>query len=81
MSEITILTPRGVELSATFINPVDTGDAAVLFSHSVLADRRSIGHFRKATSVNSPPPTAAPDTPPLNSTTPAMAYPAMTSSF
>lgn len=47
MSEIMILTPRGVELSATFINPVDTGDAAVLFSHSVLADRRSIGHFRK----------------------------------
>ena len=47
MSEITILTPRGVELSATFINPVDSGDAAVLFSHSVLADRRSIGHFRQ----------------------------------
>lgn len=45
VSEIRILTPRGVSLAGTFINPVDTGDAAVLFSHSFLADRHSAEHF------------------------------------
>ena len=39
------MTPRGVSLAGTFINPVDTGDAAVLFSHSFLADRHSAEHF------------------------------------
>lgn len=45
MAAVEILTPRGVTLSATFINPVDTGDAAVIFSHSILANRDSGGHF------------------------------------
>lgn len=45
MASVEIVTPRGVTLSATFVNPVDTGDAAVIFSHSILADRDSGGHF------------------------------------
>ncbi len=39
------MTPRGVALSGTFINPVDSGDAAVLFSHSFFANRSSGEHF------------------------------------
>lgn len=45
MAETKIPTPRGVELAGTFVNPVDSGDAAVLFSHSFLADRHSAEHF------------------------------------
>ncbi|MDO5728482.1 MAG: alpha/beta hydrolase [Actinomycetaceae bacterium] len=45
MTEVRIPTPRGVTLAGTFINPVDTKDAAVLFSHSFLADRHSGEHF------------------------------------
>lgn len=45
MSEVRILTPRGVELAGTYTAPVDTTDAAVLFSHSFLMDRRSSAHF------------------------------------
>lgn len=45
MSEVHIVTPRGKTLAGTFINPVDAGDAAVLFSHSFLANRHSGEHF------------------------------------
>ena len=45
VSEVEILTPRGVRLRGTFVNPVDSGNAAVLFSHSVLCDRNSSPHF------------------------------------
>ncbi len=41
MSEVRIPTPRGVTLAGTFVNPVDSSDAAVVFSHSFLADRHS----------------------------------------
>lgn len=45
MSAVEILTPRGITLSGTFVNPVDTTNAAVIFSHSILANRDSGGHF------------------------------------
>lgn len=45
MAETKIPTPRGVELAGTFVNPVDSTDAAVLFSHSFLSDRHSAQHF------------------------------------
>lgn len=45
MSEVQISTPRGAVLRGTFVNPVDSGDAAVLFSHSFLANRHSGEHF------------------------------------
>lgn len=45
MAEVKISTPRGVQLSGTFVNPVDSTDAAVVFSHSFLADRHSGEHF------------------------------------
>ncbi|QWW19692.1 alpha/beta fold hydrolase [Schaalia sp. 19OD2882] len=45
MSDVRILTPRGRTLAGTFTDPVDTGDAAVLFSHSFLANRHSGEHF------------------------------------
>lgn len=45
MSEVEILTPRGVRLSGTFVDPVDSTDAAVMFSHAVLCDRTSSPHF------------------------------------
>ena len=45
MSDVQILTPRGVRLRGTFVNPVDSTNAAVLFSHSVLCDRNSSPHF------------------------------------
>ncbi|EEH64348.1 hypothetical protein HMPREF0044_0085 [Gleimia coleocanis DSM 15436] len=45
MSEITIPTPRGINLAGTFVNPVDAKDRAVIFSHSFLADRHSGEHF------------------------------------
>ncbi len=45
VSEVRILTPRGIELAATYTVPVDATDAAVLFSHSFLMDRRSSAHF------------------------------------
>ena len=38
-------TPRGITLSGTFVQPVDSRDAAVLFSHSFLADEHSGGHY------------------------------------
>ncbi|WRS30896.1 alpha/beta fold hydrolase [Actinomycetaceae bacterium MB13-C1-2] len=47
MSEVRILTPRGVELAGTYTAPVDSTDAAVLFSHSFLMDRSSSAHFPK----------------------------------
>lgn len=40
-----IPTPRGVTLRGTFVNPVDSNGAAVLFSHSFLCDRLSSPHF------------------------------------
>lgn len=45
VSEISIPTPRGKNLSGTFVNPVDATDCAVIFSHSFLADRHSGEHF------------------------------------
>lgn len=45
MVETRILTPRGVTLAGAFVSPVDSVDAAVLFSHSFLADRHSAEHF------------------------------------
>lgn len=45
MSEVLIETPRGLSLSGSFVNPVDSTDCAVLFSHSFLSDRHSGGHF------------------------------------
>ena len=47
MSEIEILTPRGVCLAGTFTDPVDSTDAAVIFSHSFLDDRDSGGYFKQ----------------------------------
>lgn len=47
MSEIEIVTPRGVRLSGTFINPVDSMDSAVIFSHSFFDDRESGGYFKQ----------------------------------
>lgn len=41
MGEAEILTPRGLTLRGTFVNPVDSGDAAVIFSHSLFSDRQS----------------------------------------
>ena len=38
-------TPRGITLSGTFVQPVDSRNAAVLFSHSFLADEHSGGHY------------------------------------
>ena len=45
MSEVRISTPRGRILEGTFKRPVNSRDAAVLFSHSFLADRHSGEHF------------------------------------
>lgn len=45
MSEVEIVTPRGVTLRGTFVNPADSDGAAVLFSHSFLCDRQSSPHF------------------------------------
>ncbi len=45
MGDVEFTTPRGLTLSGSFVNPVDSGDAAVLFSHSFLADRYSGQHF------------------------------------
>ncbi|MDO4260259.1 MAG: alpha/beta fold hydrolase [Actinomycetaceae bacterium] len=45
MRDVRIMTPRGLALSGSFTNPVDSGDAAILFSHSFLANRRSGKHF------------------------------------
>lgn len=47
MSQVRIQTPRGVQLAGTFTVPVDSTDAAVLFSHSFLMDRQSSAHFPK----------------------------------
>lgn len=47
MSEVRIITPRGVELAASFVAPVDTRDAAVLFAHGFLTDRHAVGWFDK----------------------------------
>ncbi len=46
-----ILTPRGLSLAGTFINPVDAVDAAVLFSHSFLANRHSGEQFDRLARV------------------------------
>ncbi len=51
MSEVRIQTPRGLTLAGTFINPVDALDAAVLFSHSFLANRHSGEHFDRLARV------------------------------
>lgn len=40
-----IATPRGATLRGTFVDPVDSTDAAVLFSHAFLCDRQSSQHF------------------------------------
>ena len=45
MSEVEIITPRGITLRGTFVDPVDSTDAAVIFSHSFLCDRASSPHF------------------------------------
>lgn len=45
MSQITIQTPRGVSISGTFTRPVDSYDAAVIFSHTFLSDRHASGMF------------------------------------
>lgn len=47
MTEVDILTPRGVILSGTFTDPVDSTDAAVIFSHPLLCDRQSTNHYRE----------------------------------
>lgn len=47
MSDVQIITPRGISLAGTFVNPVDSTDAAVIFSHSVLDDRNSGLHFKR----------------------------------
>lgn len=51
MSEVRITTPRGLLLAGSFINPVDAVDAAVLFSHSFLANRHSGEHFDRLARV------------------------------
>lgn len=45
VADVQILTPRGVQLSGTFVVPEDAQDAAVIFSHSFLCDRQSSPHF------------------------------------
>lgn len=45
MTEVSIMTPRGVRLAADFVNPVDTQGVAVLFVHSFLSDRHNNGWF------------------------------------
>lgn len=45
MAEVEIATPRGVRLKGTFVDPVDSTDAAVVFSHALLFDRTSTEHF------------------------------------
>lgn len=45
VTEVEITTPRGSTLRGTFINPVDSTDAAVVFSHAFLCDRQSSLHF------------------------------------
>lgn len=45
MTEVQITTPRGARLAGTFVDPVDSTNAAVLFAHSFLADRHSGEHF------------------------------------
>ncbi|MDU0968506.1 MAG: alpha/beta fold hydrolase [Actinomycetaceae bacterium] len=47
MSDVRFITPRGVELAATFTAPVDTRDAAVVFAHGFLTDRHAVGWFDK----------------------------------
>ncbi len=47
MTEERIVTPRGVCLQGSFVDPVDSTDAAVLFSHSFFEDRESGGYFSK----------------------------------
>ena len=47
MSDVRIVTPRGATLCGSFVNPVDSADAAVLFSHSFLANRHSGEHFAR----------------------------------
>ncbi len=41
------MTPRGVCLTGTFVNPVDSTDAAVIFSHSFFNNRDSGGYFER----------------------------------
>lgn len=47
MSEVEIVTPRGIRLAGTFVDPVDSTDAAVIFSHSLFSERASGYHFRR----------------------------------
>jgi putative redox protein len=51
VSDVRIRTPRGLTLAGTFTNPVDAVDAAVLFSHSFLANRHSGDHFDRLARV------------------------------
>ncbi len=51
VSEVQIVTPRGIRLSGTFVVPVDSTDAAVIFSHSVFDDRMSGLHFKRLASI------------------------------
>lgn len=41
------MTPRGIRLAGSFVNPVDSTDAAVVFSHSLFSERASGFHFRR----------------------------------
>ncbi len=47
MSEVQIVTPRGISLAGTFVDPVDSTNAAVIFSHSFFNDRSSGGYFNQ----------------------------------
>ncbi|OKL50621.1 alpha/beta hydrolase [Boudabousia marimammalium] len=47
MTEVDIMTPRGIRLSATLTEPVDARGSVVVFVHSFLSDRHSGGHFDK----------------------------------
>ncbi|MFT0762065.1 alpha/beta hydrolase [Actinomyces sp. F1_1611] len=47
MSEISLVTPRGVNLAGNFVVPVDATDAAVLFSHSFFNNRESGKYFER----------------------------------
>ena len=51
MTEVEIATPRGVTLRGTFVDPVDSTDAAVVFSHALLFDRTSTEHFDRLAAV------------------------------
>ncbi|MDO4665408.1 MAG: alpha/beta hydrolase [Actinomycetaceae bacterium] len=45
MSEVRIFTPRGKQLSADYVVPVDSRGRCIVFVHSFLGDRHSAGWF------------------------------------